>query len=176
MPTVTLGGNDYDVFTAVADADKHLAGDVLRAAPWATRNADAKMRGLISATRMLLEISWCVEAPGFDDAPDVVQQVTAMLASDLLAKPKLFADASGVKGIKTVKAGSAQVEFFYAPVTGGPPLPKALWQMLSNAGLVCSPSDKDINAGPIVTGIKGDCRPLGGRYASEYVCAAEDHD
>lgn len=175
MASIDLGGNAYDVFTTVADADKHLAGDVLRATPWALRNADAKKRGVISATRMLLMMPWCEAAPPFEDAPETVQQVTAMLASDLLAKPKLFANATGNSNVKTAKAGSAQVEFF-SPVVGGPPIPTDLWKMLERAGLVCLGSDDGDNAGPIVSGIMGDCRPLGGRFPWDYPIAAEDHD
>lgn len=177
MPQIELGGVLHNAFADVAFADGYLAGDVMRAAPWALRNAEAKGRGLISATRMMLQLPWCDDAvPAFDGAPDAVKEVTAMLASDLLAKPKLFADASGSSNVKTAKAGSAQVEFF-RPVEGGPMIPNALWTQLLNAGLVCGPDLGDgLNDGAFVTGICEGTRPLGGRYACDYPIAAQDYD
>jgi hypothetical protein len=176
MVKVTLGGNEYDVFTDVASADLYLAGDVTRAAAWALREPEAKMRGLISATRMLLALPWCDGAPAFDAVPPVVAEVTAMLAADLLAKPKLFADASGNSNIKSVKAGSAQVEFF-SPVDGGPPLPVALWNLLNNAGLMClGLGSATVNDAAYFSGTSGGCRPLGGRYPWDWPIAAGDYD
>lgn len=176
MVKLTLGGNDYDSFVDVAGADLYLAADIVRATAWALRNPDAKMRGLISATRMLLGLPWCADPPPFDGAPAVVQEVTAMLAADLLSKPKLFSDATGNSNIKSVKAGSAQVEFF-SPVSGGPPLPLALWNMLLAADLVClGKDDGTLNDGPFVSGISGGCRPLGGRYPWDWPIAAGDYD
>lgn len=176
MVKLTLGGNEYDSFDLVAEADVYLAGDIVRAASWATRNADAKMRGLISATRQLLDLPWCDAAPDLDTAPLVVKEVTAMLAADLLAKPKLFLDATGNTNVKSVKAGSASVEFF-SPVRGGPPLPVALWNRLLAAGLVClGQAGATINDGAYVSGISGGCRPVGGRYPWDWPIAAEDYD
>lgn len=176
MPTITLGGNEYDAFTDAAAATIYLAGDVLRAAGWATRNPDAQSRGLISATRQLLALPWCEGmAPTFDAVPPVVAEVTAMLAADLLAKPKLFTDATGNSNVKNVKAGSAQVEFF-RPVDGGKPLPLQLWNMLNAAGLVClgtgaaSPLE-----GAYVSGISDGCRPLAGRYPWDWPIASQDY-
>lgn len=176
MVKVLIGANEYDSFVAVAEADLFLAGDVTRATAWALRNDDAKARGLISATRMLVAMPWCDGVPDFDAAPAVVKDVTAMLAADLLAKPKLFADATGNSNIKTVKAGSAQVEFF-APVAGGPPLPMALWNLLMAADLMCPGKDAGTeNDGPFVSGISGGCRPLGGRWPWDWPVASQDYD
>lgn len=180
MPTVTLANSQYPVFADAEKADYHLAGDVSRAASWATRNAEAKARGLISATRLLLTLPWCDTPPdpsaAAADIPDVVQEVTAELAADLLAKPRLFADASGSSNVKSAKAGSAQVEFF-APVEGGPPLPRALWDRLSVAGLVCLVTDGGtVLEGPFPTGTYDGVRPLEGRYPNEWYLAAMDYD
>jgi hypothetical protein len=175
MAKVVIGAVEYDSFGDVAFADEFLAGDVLRAGPWALRNPDAKARGMVSATRLLLRMPWCEAAPGFDAAPAVVQEANAMLASDMLAKPRLFSDASTNSNIRSVRAGSAQVEFF-APVAGAPPLPIAVWSMLSNAGLLCLGSSDGEGAGAIVTGISDGCRPLGGRPLWDYPIAAEDCD
>lgn len=178
MPSVDIGAESYDTFADVEFADAYLAGDVMRATLWALRNLDTKGRGLVSATRMLLALPWCEETPDpAAEAVPILQEVTSMLASDLLANPKLFADASGAKNIKSVKAGSAQVEFF-SPVAGGPPIPTMLWNRLLNAGLVClgKAGDAVPNDGAFVSGISDGCRPLGGRYPWDWPIAALDTD
>jgi hypothetical protein len=165
---VTIGEREFDALTTVENADIYLAGDVARSAGWALRQPDAKGRGIVSATRLMLDLPWCegkVPDPAADELPAAVEEVAAMLAADLLAKPRLFADASGSSNVKIAKAGSAQVEFF-APVDGGPLIPMALWRKLLGAGLVCTGADDDGgSAGAYVSGISGDCRPLDGRYA-----------
>lgn len=178
MVKIVLGGNEYDSFETVDEADAYLAGDVQRAAVWALRDADAKARGLISATRMMVALPWCDAVPDLDAAPEVVKEVESMLAADLLAKPKLFADATGNTNVKSVKAGSASVEFF-SPVAGGPPLPTALWKALLNAGLVCLETTGSIvNDGALVSGISDGCelRALGGRYPWDWPVASQDYD
>lgn len=176
MAVIDLGGNNYDAFVSVEDATIYLAGDVSRAAAWALLNDDAKKRALISATRMLLTLPWCDEVPdpAVDPADQVIQDVTAMLAADLAANPKLFADASGQSNIKTVKAGSAQVEFF-SPTVSSAPIPLALWNRLLSADLVCLGGVSTITDGPFVSGISGGCRPLGGRYEWDWPIASEDY-
>jgi hypothetical protein len=84
-----------------------------------------------------------------------------MLAADLLAKPRLFSDASGNSNVKIAKGGSAQVEFFQ-PVKGGPALPRALWDMLALAGLVGLAVESEL-AAPFISGTNAGQRPLGGR-------------
>lgn len=177
MVKITLGGNEYDSFESVEGANIYLMADVARAASWALRQNEAKGRGLISATRMIVGLPWCDTVPGYDDAPPVVSEVTAMLASDLLTKPKLFLDASGNSNVKIAKAGSATVEFF-SPVVGGPAIPRSLWDKLFNAGLVClggNTSDPTLE-GAWVSGINDGCRPLGGRYPWDWPIASEDYD
>lgn len=175
MPDVDIGSNTYSAFTDVDAADEFLGGDVMRAAGWAARDDDAKGRGLVSATRMLLALPWCDAAPGFDDVPAVVAEVTAMLAADLLEKPKLFADASGNSNIKSAKAGSAQVEFF-APIDGGPPIPRALWDLLATADLVCLGGTSGLlDGGAIMSGISDGYRPYYGRPYWDWPVAAEDY-
>jgi len=178
MAKVDVGSETYDSFATLDFADVFLGGDVLRAGLWAIRNEDARGRGLVSATRLLMRLPWKGGVPSLDETPDVVQEVAAMLAADMVAKPRLFADASANSNVKTAKAGSAQVEFFQ-PVGDAPPLPLALWTMLLTAGLVSGGTDpgEGENAGAIVTGISDGChRPLGGRFRWDYLIAAEDHD
>lgn len=178
MAVITIGANNYDSFIAVADADIYLAGDIARATAWALLNDDAKGRALISATRMLLTLPWCDETPDpAEEQAEPIPSVTAMLAADLAAKPKLFADASGNSNIKRAKAGPAEVEFF-SPVDGGPPIPMALWNMLLSAGLVCfGLGDTDVTLDGAVPHGTSDCiRPLGGRYPWDWPIASQDYD
>lgn len=180
MPLIPIDAQSFGSFADVAFADNYLLGDVARAAAWAAiADANTKARGLVSATRMLQRLGWCVDpapdpAAAMAEIPVPLSEVTAMLAADLLAKPKLFADASGNSNVKSVKAGSAQVEFF-SPAEGAPPIPMALWTMLFNAGLVGCVEEDGSNAGAYVTGIVEDCRPLGGRYRIDWPCAEQDY-
>lgn len=180
MAEVTIGTNDFPVFSDVDFADVYLSADVARAAGWALRQEEAKARGLVSATRRLLTLPWCATAPdpSVDPAPTVVQEVTAMLAADLLEKPALFRDASGSSNVKSAKAGSAQVEFF-SPVEGGPAIPKDLWDLLLAAELVCGDGAGDIDVtldGAQPFGTSDGYRPLGGRYPWDWPIAALDYD
>lgn len=179
MAVVEIGFEPYDSFSTIEDADLFLAADVVRAPGWAALlgQDDAKGRGLVSATRMMLALPWCVDpVPAPTDlviAAEIVE-VTAMLAADLLAKPQLFRDASGNSNVKSVKAGSAQVEFF-APVSGGPVIPIDLWNRLVRAGLVGCVSADGFEA-PFVSGASAGCRPLGGRMANDWPVAEQDCD
>lgn len=178
MGTVTIGATDYDSFATVAVADAYLAADIIRAVPWALLNADAKGRALVSATRMMLALPWCATTPDPTvDQASPIPEVASMLAADLAAKPKLFADASGNSNIKSAKAGSASIEFF-SPVDGGPPLPKALWDLLLNAGLVClGLGDTDVTLdGAVPHGTSDGCRPLYGRHPWDWPIASADYD
>jgi hypothetical protein len=170
MADIELGGRPYKALCSQDEADAFLAGDVSRATSWALRDIQPKRRGLISATRMMLALPWSDGPPNpdADDSPAVLAEVCAMLACDLLAKPKLFADASANSNVKNVKAGSAQVEFF-RPVDDAPPLPLALWRLLEGAGLVTAadgPTDFSADDAPFVSGSGSSCAAPG---------AAADH-
>lgn len=175
MADVDVGSETFGAFADLDFANLFLSADVLRATAWALRNDDARGRGLVSATRMLLALPWCEAPPALDaPVPEVVQQVTAMLAADLLEKPKLFRDGSGNSNVKSAGAASAKVEFF-RPVEGGPPIPVDLWNQLVQAGLVgCVAADGF--AAPLVSGAWAGCRPLGGRWPDDWPIACEDHD
>jgi hypothetical protein len=176
MAQVDIGTETYDSFASVDEADVYLAGDVMRSTGWALRNPDAKGRGLVSATRLLLGLPWVAPAPTVDDddLPPVIAEITAELAADLLAKPTLLADATGNTNVKSAKAGSAAVEFF-RPVDNGPAIPRSMWDRLRSAGLV-STTGTGGNAGAIVTGLNGRRRPYCGRPAWDYPVAATDYD
>lgn len=175
---VSIGGTDYDSFQTVAGADAYLAADISRATAWALLNDDTKGRALVSATRQLLGLPWCDATPDPTvDQAEPVPSVTAMLAADLAAKPKLFADASANSNIKRAKAGSAEIEFF-SPVDGQPPLPLSLWNTLLSAGLVClGLGDTDVTLDGADPHGTSDCvRPLGGRFPWDWPIASQDYD
>ena len=63
MATVDIGSNSYEAFADADFADEYLAADILRADSWAILSDDNKGRALVSATRFLLALPWCAEAP-----------------------------------------------------------------------------------------------------------------
>ncbi len=165
MAMVTIGGRDYPSYSSVEDADIFLAADVVRAAPWATRNAAAKARALASVTRIMVGLPWCGEVPLIDNPPAVVAEVAAMFAADGLSRPKLFTSLSGTipRGVKVATAGKASVEFFSSDIVpAANPLPDAYWNPLLAAGLVGCTGDASVNDGPYVSGI---CPPVDYGYA-----------
>lgn len=177
MPMIDIGGNEYPSFTSEDAAGEYLAGDITRALVWDAASEAIQKRALVSATRMMVALPWCADpAPDpEDDQESPIPEVAAMLAADLIAAPDLFADASGASNVKSVKAGSAQVEFF-SPVDGGPPLPRSLWGRLVAADLVClGASSGGLYAGAIPFGTSDCERPLGGRWPWDWPIAEADH-
>lgn len=179
MPLIDLGAGEYPSFADVDFADDYLAADIQRAAPWALLDPDStKPRALVSATRVLQRF---LAAPAPDpndplvDIPDALKQVTAMLASDLAAKPKLASGASPNSNLKVVRGGTASVEFF-RPVDDKAPLPDDLWAMLLAVGLVGALNDPNDSGFPIVTGLNDGCRPLGGRCRDDWRYTQRDYD
>lgn len=174
---VTIGGHDYDSYADVDFATVFLGADIARATGWALLNPDTQGRGLVSASRLLLGLPWCVDPvplPTDADQNPVIQQAASMLAADLIAKPRMFADASTNSNVKAVRAGSASVDFF-RPVEGRPPLPMAIWKMLLNAWLVGCVDGGD-GGGPVVSGITTCDRPLGGRGFDDWPWTQLDYD
>lgn len=165
MAIVTIGSSTYDALADVAFADDFLAADAVRATAWMLRNSDAKGRGLVTATRILLSpaLGWCAGIPDIDAPPLLVQQVAAKLAADGLAKASVFTNPSSAlpNGVKNAKAGSAQVEFFgpgAALLTVSTPIPADLYNELRAAGLVgCTDASDDVGDGAYVSGIEGPC-------------------
>jgi hypothetical protein len=173
MVMIAIGDYSFPAYADVAFADQVMAGDVLRAAPWATRNEEAKARGLVSAARIMRVLPWCNGLPSTTENIDpIVAEVNALLAADVLTRPSLVAPTPSVGGIKSAKAGSAEVEFFETGkvVATVLPIPQPLWDYLLAVGLLCPGTvlkpGEDTNAEPYVSGINAGCefRPLGGRF------------
>lgn len=119
MAQIEIEGNSFDSYASLVEADQYLVADVKRSATWGARSEDDKKRGLISATRLLLRLSWAGDVPSFDDIPEPVIQSAAILAEDILTEPDLSDDSSTASNIKRVGAGPASVEFF-RPSLGAP--------------------------------------------------------
>ena len=128
MASVDIGPNTYSSFIDNDYADEYLAADVSRATTWAALAADDKGRAIVTATRLLLRQSWRDGPPSLDTPPDEVQQSTALLAADVIAKPSLGDSGSTSSNVKAVGAGSARVEFF-SPIAGTS-LPPAAFALL----------------------------------------------
>jgi hypothetical protein len=161
MGEVSIGDNDFQVFADLDFADEYLSGDVQRAAPWSLKNEDAKGRGLVSSTRVLQRWLLPDVAANTETPPDVLKQAASLYAADLLARPTSVNDSSPNTNVKTARAGSASVEFF-RPVTGAPPLPTYLWDMLNAAGLLSASVAEDGDEGPTVSGSDYGCLPAPG--------------
>jgi hypothetical protein len=146
--TVTIGDNDYAVYADIDFADEYLGGDALRGPSWTLLDEDPdKGRALVTATRAFLRLPWADGLPSIETPPEIVQQAAAMYAADIAAKPKLGDDGQAATNIKRVRAGPAEVEFFRQPAAS--PLPTAIWQMLTVAGLL---GGQGGDAGPVISG------------------------
>jgi hypothetical protein len=131
IATVSVNGNDYQVYADLEFADEYLGGDVARADNWEALDEDPDQgRALVTATRLLQRQSWRDGVPSLDDPPLIVQQATALLAADISAKPALGDSGSTGSNVKSVGAGSAKVEFFRP--TAGTPLPQAAYDLLGD--------------------------------------------
>jgi hypothetical protein len=155
MADVDISSETYGSFASVEEADLYLAADALRAFAWAALDDDAKGRGLVTASRLLLRMHWLIAIPAYSDPlPDALRDAACLLAADIVAKPELGDKASSDSNIRSAKAGSASVEFF-RPVTGTFPLPHAVLLMLD--GIIGYPDDLSAGSDVYVGGLNGDC-------------------
>lgn len=150
--TITIGGEDYDVYVIVAQADIYLAADVSRFAAWAALTADEKGQAIVTATRRMDRLKWIgvetdlvtpqpLEWPrtgatdcdgnaiGTTVVPDEIDEATIILAADIAAKPALGDTTSTDSNLKRAVAGSVEVEFFRAQ--GGTILPSYIMELVS---------------------------------------------
>ena len=131
--SLEIGTNAY---ISADEADTYLNGS-LTADSWLTLDEEVKERAIISATRMLDRQRWMGEKTdpaqllqfprtGLTDSygtavasevvPQAIKDATAELALSLALDPSVQDQAGTQKGIKRVKAGSAEVEFFFSSV------------------------------------------------------------
>lgn len=144
MAQIDIAGTNYDAYADVAFADAYLAADIARATGWDGLDAAVKARAMISASRLIASQSWANgSAPAYDladidaAAALAIQEATAILAADIAADPTIIEGFGGKRETKRVKAGAAEVEYFYdskAPL----PLPRGVWLVLISTGLLGS--------------------------------------
>ena len=145
LTTLTIDNNEYQSYLTVEEADIALAVEVNRRAAWNALTADEKARNLVASTRRIdfFEFKGVRAGPNQDtkwprrndgdaedlptDAvssgntiPDPIEEATALLAGTIAQNPA----AAGVqhpdsnrRGLKRVKAGTADVEFFNSQAT-----------------------------------------------------------
>lgn len=129
MPTtVTINDNTYDVYVSVAEVDTYAAGS-LTADAWQAMVADDKARVLVSVTRWIDSQCWRGDKvdplqplawPRTVGDIAVVELAVTQLAVLLAANPELADQSMGLVtvaadgGIKRLKAGSVELEYFRA--------------------------------------------------------------
>ena len=169
--TVEIDGKSYKVLASIAFADEYLAADP-NALAWAAGDPKAKAQWLVQATRIFGRQSWrgqqldllafprsnVPNAPA-DAIPLAIEQATAELASAIAGGYDAAGQATTASGIKRQKAGSVEIEYFFATGPAGDgsgmrfPLPvwELVSQFLSSAGSItiggaissgtCAPSE-----------------------------------
>lgn len=134
ISTISIGGNDYTSYASVAEADIRLAIDPVRQATWDALTDDQKGTYLIAATNRLDLLNWAGEKTGgasqenqwprtgvtypdgtavsTTEVPTEVENATIVLAGSIAIDTTTADYGATGKNIKSVKAGSAQVQFF----------------------------------------------------------------
>lgn len=128
MPTtVTIGSDEYDVYVSVAQVDTYANGS-LTADAWDALVEDDKARVIVSVTRWI--DSQCWQGDKVDPVQPLawprtvgdialIEEAAIQLSVILAANPTLMSDLTGATvtsggGIKVLKAGSVQIEYFRA--------------------------------------------------------------
>ena len=135
LGTVDIGGNDYNVYASVAEADLYLAADPGRSTTWAAYTEDQKEQGLVQATRYLDSFTWrgnltdettpqATEWPRANltdkngltvnsaTVPQEIEDATIILAYEFLGDTSLSDSFDTSSNVKRVKAGSVEIENF----------------------------------------------------------------
>ena len=126
--TVTINDTDYDVYVSVAQVDEYANGS-LTADAWQSLVADDKSRVLVSVTRWIDSQCWKGEKidllqplawPRTVGDISTIELAVTQLAVLLAANPELADQSMGLVavsadgGIKRLKAGSVELEYFRA--------------------------------------------------------------
>lgn len=133
MPDIITGTNSY---ISTDEADTYHAGNVAGDS-WLPLDQEVKERSVISATRMLDRQMWkgaktssvqALQWPRTEivdpygnavssgTVPQFIEDATAELALALALDPTVQTSTGTNKNIKRVKAGSAEVEFFFSSI------------------------------------------------------------
>ena len=129
MATITIGSVDYDVYTTVATADEYLAADIELGSTWSSATEATKQQALVSATRYIDRQQWSGQktvssqaldwprtgATGATDGviPQEILDASIVLAGMFVVDSTTQSTADQSQTQKRVKAGSAEVEFFF---------------------------------------------------------------
>jgi len=150
--TVSVGGTEYDVYAAIADANSYLEAEVSAAATkWRSASLtdnDTKARALVSATRLIDRQSWpgsktdgdyqTLEWPrkgtgitGVDQdvIPQQIIDACILLAAEINNGSKVTSESTTDSRTKRLKAGSVEKEFF-RELDGGTRFPTAIEELL----------------------------------------------
>ena len=139
LTTIAINGHDYTAYADVAEADPVLAVDPVRMAAWAALETDPKGIRLIASTNRLDLLSWLGSKTGGaaqanawprsglvyedgtpvpdDEIPRNLERATILLAGSIASTPAQADAGTSGRAISSVKAGSAEVEFFRQQVT-----------------------------------------------------------
>lgn len=139
MKTVSIQGQDYDVYADVSDGDLYFNADVSPyGVAWRAADADDKARGLVTGTRFIDAQSWKGSKTGGasqvnafprtglfyadadrtpvdpDTIPPEVETATIQLAGWFMEGTAAQNSANAASGTKRLKAGSVEIEYFRA--------------------------------------------------------------
>lgn len=180
VATITISAVNYSVYgitsVPVTDADGYF-GARLGASLWTSATTLTKQQALVSATRMLdrratftgtktvaaQALEWprdsataCGEAVTDGTVPDDIVYAMFELALALLVSADIQNSANNGSNVKSVKAGSASVEFFVPTATSGDAtiFPTAVMELVQC--YLDSASGETI-IGPFVDGTNPDC-------------------
>lgn len=150
--TVTIGGQDYDVYENEVAATNFLQADVSRHTAWGNLTVDDQRRALVTATRRLDRLTWKGEKnvdsqplafprSGLEDkygndlsasvVPEGLLAAFYLLAADIAQTPSI-AETEDLTGtnVRRVKAGSVEIERFRSE--SGTRLPVAAFELVSH--------------------------------------------
>lgn len=151
--SVSVGGSEYDVYAAVADADHYLEAEFSDAATrWrdATKTTDDdKARATVSGTRVIDRQTWpgsktggeyqTLQWPrtgtgidGVDDdvIPQAIVDASILLAAEINSGTNVAGSTSTDDRIKRQQAGSVSLEYF-RDLSDGQRFPTAIQELLA---------------------------------------------
>lgn len=151
MTVISIGGNDYEVYDSVANADIYFAASV-NAPNWTAAITADKEKALVSATRVFEKMTWdgektsdaqalqhprtgLTDRNGTEVSSVVIHQDVLNgffeTAESILGADTVETSSSTDSSTKKVKAGSVEVEFFSTSSRGGTRLPTQIHEYLS---------------------------------------------
>jgi hypothetical protein len=134
ISTITISAVGYASYASVAEADPYLAVDPVRGAAWTLLTVDQRGARLVAATRRLDLLNWSGGKAGgasqedawprtgvtyadgtatsTTEVPKEVENACIILAGSIELKASVADAGTSAQNTRSVKAGSAAVEFF----------------------------------------------------------------